>query len=151
MPPTPPYRVCCHAQTLGPPKSSQSIILPPLVHFSKWNTANLPVALWLRQKFTMTAWLVCRVVHLYMPHIYLPYMGLQPQSQLRILEWSPTAIFSLALTRGCHIASPIESFATGIKNLDQWKSFLIAWLLRSEALDCLILWEFKGQNIATPP
>ena len=46
--------------------------------------------------------------------------------------------------------SPVEAFVTGIKNLDQWKSVLIAWLLYSEALDCLILWEFKGQNVATP-
>ena len=46
--------------------------------------------------------------------------------------------------------SPVEAFATGIKNFDQWKSSLIAWLLRSEALDHLILQEFKGQNVATP-
>ena len=39
---------------------------------------------------------------------------------------------------------PVEVFATGIKNLDRWKSSLIAWLLRSEALDRLILREFKG-------
>jgi len=44
-----------------------------------------------------------------------------------------------------------EAFATGIKNLDRWKSSLIAWLLHSEALDCLILREFKGQNVAMPP
>ena len=46
--------------------------------------------------------------------------------------------------------SPVEAFATRIKNLDRWKSALIAWLLRSEALDHLILWEFKEQNVATP-
>ena len=46
--------------------------------------------------------------------------------------------------------SPVEASATRIKNLDQWKSSLIAWLLHSEALDCLILREFKGQNIAMP-
>jgi len=46
--------------------------------------------------------------------------------------------------------SPVEAFATGIKNFDHWKSSLIAWLLRSEALDHLILQEFKGQNVATP-
>ena len=46
--------------------------------------------------------------------------------------------------------SPVEAFATGIKNLDGWKSSLIAWSLRSEALDRSILREFKGQNVATP-
>ena len=46
--------------------------------------------------------------------------------------------------------SPVEAFVTGIKNLDRWKSSLITWSLRSEALDRLILWEFKGQNVATP-
>ena len=46
--------------------------------------------------------------------------------------------------------SPVEAFVTGIKNLDQWKSSLIAWSLCSKALDCLILREFKGQNIAAP-
>ena len=46
--------------------------------------------------------------------------------------------------------SPVEAFATGIKNLDRRISSLIAWSLRSEALDRLILQEFKGQNIATP-
>ena len=45
----------------------------------------------------------------------------------------------------------VEAFATMIKNLDRWKSSLLAWLLRSEALDRLILWETKGQNLATPP
>ena len=39
----------------------------------------------------------------------------------------------------------VEVFATGIKNLDWWELFLIAWLLHSEALDGLILQEFKGQ------
>jgi len=29
--------------------------------------------------------------------------------------------------------SPVEAFATGIKNLDRWKSSLIAWSLHSEA------------------
>jgi len=47
-------------------------------------------------------------------------------------------------------ALPVEVFATGIKNLDRWKSSLIAWLLCSDALDYLILREYKGQNIATP-
>ena len=46
--------------------------------------------------------------------------------------------------------SPVEAFTTAIKNLDWWKSSLIACSLRSEALDRLILWEFKGQNVATP-
>jgi len=47
--------------------------------------------------------------------------------------------------------SPVEAFAPGIKNLDRWKLSLIAWsLLRSKALDHLILREFKGQNVATP-
>ena len=46
--------------------------------------------------------------------------------------------------------SPVEAFATGIKNLDRRKSSLIAWSLRSEALERLILREFKGQNVATP-
>jgi len=46
--------------------------------------------------------------------------------------------------------SPVEAFATGIKNFDRWNSSLIAWSLRSEALDRLILREFKGQNVATP-
>jgi len=46
---------------------------------------------------------------------------------------------------------PAEAFVTGIKNLDWWKLSLIAWSLRSEALDRLILREFKGQNVATPP
>jgi len=41
-------------------------------------------------------------------------------------------------------ASPVEAFATAIKNLDRWKSSLVAWSLRSEALDRLILREFKG-------
>ena len=45
---------------------------------------------------------------------------------------------------------PVETFATGIKNFDRWKSSLIAWSLRSEALDRLSLREFKGQNVATP-
>ena len=35
--------------------------------------------------------------------------------------------------------SPVEAFATGIKNLDRWKSSLIAWSLLSEALDRLIV------------
>ena len=52
--------------------------------------------------------------------------------------------------RGSHIHVAVEAFATGIKNLDRWKSTLIAWSLRSEALDSLILREFKGQNVATP-
>ena len=43
-------------------------------------------------------------------------------------------------------AAPIEVFVTGIKNLDRWKSSLITWSLRSEALDPLILQEFKGQK-----
>ena len=46
--------------------------------------------------------------------------------------------------------SPVEAFATGIKNLDRWKSSLIAWSLHFKALDRLILREFKGQNVATP-
>jgi len=46
--------------------------------------------------------------------------------------------------------SHVEAFATGIKNFDRSKSSLIAWSLRSEALDRLILREFKGQNVATP-
>ena len=46
--------------------------------------------------------------------------------------------------------SPVEAFATGIKDLDRQKSSLIAWSLHSEALDRLILQEFKGQNVATP-
>jgi len=33
--PRPPYREHYHAQSLRPPKFSLSIILPPLVHFSK--------------------------------------------------------------------------------------------------------------------
>jgi len=47
-------------------------------------------------------------------------------------------------------ASPVEAFATGIKNLHLGKSSLIAWSLHSEALDHLMLREFKGQNVATP-
>ena len=47
-------------------------------------------------------------------------------------------------------ALPVEAFVTGIRNLHLGKSSLIAWSLHSEALDCLILWEFKGQNVATP-
>jgi len=47
--------------------------------------------------------------------------------------------------------SPVEAFVTAIKNLDRRKSSLISWSLHSEALDHLILQEFKGQNIATPP
>ena len=46
--------------------------------------------------------------------------------------------------------SPVEAFATRIKNFDRWKSSLIAWSLRSEALECFILREFKGQSVATP-
>ena len=48
--------------------------------------------------------------------------------------------------------SPVDAFATAIKNLDLWKLSLplTAWLLRSKALDRLILREFKGQNVATP-
>ena len=46
--------------------------------------------------------------------------------------------------------SPVEVFATGIKNVERWKSSLITWLLLSEALDRLILQEFKGQNVAMP-
>jgi len=54
---------------------------------------------------------------------------------------------SYMLTRGSRICVTCRNIcATGIKNLDWWKSSLIAWLLRSEALDPLILWEFKGQN-----
>ena len=41
--------------------------------------------------------------------------------------------------------SPVEALATAIKNLDRWKSSLIAWSLRSKAFDHWILWEFKGQ------
>ena len=48
-------------------------------------------------------------------------------------------LHSICIALGSHIiTSPIEVFATGIKNLDQWKSSLIAWSLPSEALDCLI-------------
>ena len=36
--------------------------------------------------------------------------------------------------------SPVEVFATGIKNLDWWKSSLITWFYGSS----------KGQNVATP-
>ena len=35
--------------------------------------------------------------------------------------------------------SPVEAFATEIKNYDLWKSSLIAWSLRSEALNRLII------------
>ena len=35
--------------------------------------------------------------------------------------------------------SPVESFAIGIKNFDRWKSSLITWSLRSEALERLII------------
>ena len=45
--------------------------------------------------------------------------------------------------------SPVEAFATGIKSLDRWKSSLVAWLLHSEILDCLILQEFKDKS--SPP
>ena len=37
--------------------------------------------------------------------------------------------------------SPVEAFVTGIKNSDWWKPSLIAWSLRSEALDRLIYYE----------
>jgi len=47
-------------------------------------------------------------------------------------------------------ALPVEAFVTGIRNLHLGKPSLIAWSLHSEALDCSILWEFKGQNVATP-
>ena len=47
-------------------------------------------------------------------------------------------------------AEAIWLVKTAIRPLDQWKSSLIAWSLRSKALDHLILWEFKGQNVATP-
>ena len=41
-------------------------------------------------------------------------------------------------------------------NGDQWedkvhRTPLITWSFHSEALDHLILWEFKGQNVAMPP
>jgi len=47
-------------------------------------------------------------------------------------------------------ALPVEAFATEIKNLHLGKSSLIAWSPHSEAFDCLILREFKRQNVATP-
>ena len=47
---------------------------------------------------------------------------------------------------GDHICMPVKALVTRIKNLDWWKSSLIAWSLHSEVLDCLILWEFKGQE-----
>jgi len=50
--PRPPYREHCHAQSLRPPKFSLSIILAPLVHFSKWNTA-------MGDKYAYNAWLCC--------------------------------------------------------------------------------------------
>ena len=43
-------------------------------------------------------------------------------------------------------AASVEVFVTGIKNLDRWKLSLITWSLYSEALDPLILQEFKGQK-----
>ena len=45
---------------------------------------------------------------------------------------------------------PVEVFATRINKFDRRKSSLIAWSLSSEALDRLILREFKGQNVAMP-
>ena len=52
----------------------------------------------------------------------------------------------------CHylqgVVTYVEEFATEINNLDRWKSSLIAWSLHSKALDG---WEFKGQNVVTPP
>lgn len=60
-------------------------------------------------------------------------------SMLRIECWSATLqpLTSAPLSKNIFLCHCIN-FVTGIKNLDQWKLFWIAWLFPSEALNCLI-------------
>jgi len=68
-----------------------------------------------------------------------------------LIQWNVCPLLGICSLQGVvTYTSPVEAFATGIKILDRRKSSLIAWSLRSEALDHLILREFKGQNVATP-
>ena len=64
------------------------------------------------------------------------------------MDW--TGLTKTAVYQGLVTYTPVEAFATGIKNLDWWKSSLITWSLCFEALDHLILQEFEGQNVVIP-
>jgi len=61
-------------------------------------------------------------------------------------KWSMKFMLWSLISRGSHIRVTCRSICDWIKNLDQWESSLITWSLCFEALDCLILWEFKVQK-----